>query len=445
MDWDRFVDRLSRCRITEKARHWYLTRAQDFVIWWHPRPLDEVTLQDASAYLDQLAGPGSPLKDWQVRQALGAIRLLLAEVCALGWAREFEDWDSLVTSQADTPNPPEHPPARDTPSFRSPALRCHLEALAGAIRARHYSRRTEVTYRDWVIRFVSFCNHRDPMSLGEIEVRAFLEYLARHRKVAASTQKQALCALVFFYGQALQRPLGDLGDFARPRRPRRLPVVLSRREVADLLSQMSGTTGLVAHLLYGTGMRLLEGLRLRVKDLDFDGNRIVIREGKGRKDRITMLPAACAQPLRQHLVGVQEIHRNDLEKGHGQVHLPGALARKMPGAAAEWGWQYVFPAPRLSVDPEDGTVRRHHLHESTLQRAVKRAVRRAGLSRPATCHTLRHSFATHLLEAGQDIRTIQELLGHHSVSTTLIYTHVLNRPGMGVQSPLDRMPGPGPN
>jgi integron integrase len=312
-----------------------------------------------------------------------------------------------------------------------------LDRVREAIRLRHYSRRTEDAYVRWVTRFVRFHGLRHPDELGAEEIEEFLSHLAVRRKVAASTQNQALNALVFLYRHVLKAPFPDLEEVVRAKKPGRLPVVLTRDEVGRVLDLLDGTHSLVAGLLYGAGLRLLEALRLRVKDLDFAQNQVVVRDGKGQKDRITVQPAKMRSDLQLHLRTVKLLHEGDLRAGFGAVYLPGALAIKYPSAPRSWGWQYVFPAPARSVDPRTGTVRRHHLHESAVQKAVYRAVRAAGIDKPASCHTLRHSFATHLLEDGYDIRTVQELLGHSDVRTTMIYTHVLNRGGRGVRSPLD--------
>lgn len=313
-----------------------------------------------------------------------------------------------------------------------------LDRLRNAIRVRHYSIRTEEAYVGWARRYVIFHGKRHPAELGAVEVAAFLTHLAVRGRVAASTQNQALNALVFLYRHVLEQPLpDDLDGIARAKKPARLPVVLTRDEVQRVLTHLEGVYALVGGLLYGSGLRLLEGLRLRVKDLDPSARQLTVRDGKGAKDRVTMLPDRLAEPLREHLRGVRHLHRQDLSAGHGAVHLPGALSRKHPGAELSWPWQYVFPAPALAVDPRTGILRRHHLHESSVQKAVTTAVRRSGVAKRASCHTLRHSFATHLIEAGYDIRTVQELLGHADVRTTMIYTHVLNRGGRGVQSPLD--------
>jgi integron integrase len=314
-----------------------------------------------------------------------------------------------------------------------------LQQLSQALRARHMSRRTEQAYLHWSRRFILFHDKRHPRDLAEPEVNAFLTHLAVERKVSASTQTQALCALLFLYRHVLGIDLGDLGQLVRARRRRRLPVVLTRDEVRSVLAPTDGVYRIVLTLLYGTGLRLLEGLRLRVKDVDFSANQVTVRDGKGFKDRITMLPASIAAPLADHLRQVKKVHDRDLEDGYGRVFLPYALARKYPHAAAEWGWQYVFPATSRFHDPQGGTVGRHHLHETAVQRAFRQAVRRAGLVKHATCHCLRHSFATHLLQDGYDIRTVQELLGHRHLKTTMIYTHVLNRGGRGVRSPADAL------
>jgi len=315
-----------------------------------------------------------------------------------------------------------------------------LDRLRTALRARHYSLRTEEAYAAWVRRYVVFHGKRHPTEMGEAEINAFLSDLAVRKKVSASTQNQALSALLFLYRNVLGKSVESLGDVVRARRPERLPVVLTPAEVKSVLSRLDGTPRLVATLLYGSGMRLMECLRLRVKDVDFALNQILIRDGKGQKDRRTMLPEALKPALGAHLADVKALHDADLASGSGEVFVPDAILRKYPAAGKGWGWQYVFPAREKSRDPRTGTVRRHHLHESVVQRAMKAAVREAGLAKLASCHTLRHSFATHLLERGYDIRTIQELLGHRDVTTTMIYTHVLNQAGgRGVQSPLDRL------
>jgi integron integrase len=316
-----------------------------------------------------------------------------------------------------------------------------LDRVREAVRSRHYSRRTEKTYVAWIRRFILFHGKRHPAEMGQSEITQFLTALAVKDRVAASTQNQALSALLFLYREVFQQDLPWLDGVVRARRPERLPVVPTRDEVRAVLDRLHGVPRLMALLLYGAGLRLLECARLRVKDVDFASNQIVVRDGKGQKDRVTMLPAAVKGDLSRHLEAVRRQHGLDVERGAGWVELPDALRRKYPSAGREWAWQWVFPATRIYLDPATGERRRHHLHESVLQRAVKDAVRRAGIPKPASCHTFRHSFATHLLEDRHDIRTVQELLGHSDVSTTMIYTHVLNRGPAGVQSPADRMFG----
>lgn len=313
-----------------------------------------------------------------------------------------------------------------------------LEQLREKIRYKHYSIRTEHAYVDWVRRFILFHGKRHPAEMGAREVEGFLTHLAVKGNVAASTQNQAKSALLFLYRELLDSELPWLDGVQSAKRPQRLPVVLSEEEVAALLDRMSDTAGVIARLLYGSGLRLLEAARLRVKDLDLERLEILVRDGKGAKDRVTMVPESLREPLRAQLEVARALHRRDLQNGYGEVYLPYALARKYPSAAKEWMWQYVFPADRISRDPRSGAKRRHHFDGQQVERAMRLALREAGIHKPATPHSLRHSFATHLLQSGYDIRTVQELLGHRDVSTTMIYTHVLNRGGRGVRSPLDR-------
>ena len=314
-----------------------------------------------------------------------------------------------------------------------------LDRVRAVLRTRHCSLRTEKAYVAWIRRYILFHGKRHPAEMGASEITRFLSALAIERNVAASTQNQALSALLFLYREVLEQDLPWLDEIVRAKRPARIPVVLSRGEVRAVLDALDGSVRLLALLLYGAGLRLLEALRLRVKDVDFARNQITVRGGKGDRDRVTMLPAAVSRDLSKHLETVRAQHEADLRAGAGWAELPWALARKYPGAGREWGWQWVFPATRTYLHRETGQRRRHHLHESVLQRAVKAAVRSKGITKRATCHTFRHSFATHLLEDGADIRTVQELLGHRDVTTTMIYTHVLNRGPAGVRSPADRL------
>ncbi len=314
-----------------------------------------------------------------------------------------------------------------------------IERVRSTLRARHYSRRTEEAYLLWIRRFLRFHEGRRLENLGEEEITAFLTSLAVDWRVAAPTQNQALAAILFLYQEVLRRELSWMEGIVRARGPKRLPVVLGRDEVRAILARLQGPVALMVSLLYGAGLRLLECCRLRVKDIDLGRNEIIVRSGKGDRDRRTMLPGFAKERLAGHLDRVRRLHLEDLKRDAGWVELPGALARKYPNAGHEWAWQWVFPATRFYVDRETGQRRRHHLHESVVQRAVHEAVLKAGIPKPATCHSLRHSFATHLLEDGYDIRTVQELLGHRDVATTMIYTHVLNRGGRGVVSPGDRL------
>jgi integron integrase len=323
--------------------------------------------------------------------------------------------------------------------MNSPAAPRILDQVRDAIRRKHYSIRTEEAYIDWIKRFILFHGKTHPGDMGAREVEAFLTHLAVDRDVAASTQNLAQSALLFLYRNVLQIDLPWLTEVVRAKRPSKLPVVLSVEEVSQVLAELGGTHRLIGRLLYGAGLRILEALRLRVHDVDFGRREILIRDGKGHKDRITVLPTGIIRPLHAHLRETRKVHETDLREGFGEVWLPHALARKYPFAPREWGWQYVFPSDRRSRDPRTGVIRRHHIQDQAFQRAMRQAVRDAGINKPATPHTMRHSFATHLLESGYDIRTVQELLGHSNVSTTMIYTHVLNRGGRGVVSPLDRL------
>ena len=327
-------------------------------------------------------------------------------------------------------NPPE------AHSGQQPKL---LDQVRSAIRIRHYSIRTEEAHVQWIKRFILFHNKRHPKDMGGPEINAFLSHLAVNGNVAASTQNQALCAILFLYKQVLDQDPGRLEGVVRAKKPTRLPVVFTVEEVRAILMRLQGTGWLMASLLYGSGLRLMECVRLRVKDIDFQYRQLLVRDGKGQKDRVTMLPSRVIEPLKQHLARVRTIHEGDLGAGLGAVYLPFALEKKYPNAAKEWGWQYAFPASKLSVDPRSGKKRRHHIDETILQKAVKAAIRQAGIAKQGSCHSLRHSFATHLLQSGYDIRTVQELLGHSDVNITMVYTHVLNKGGRAVSSPLDEL------
>jgi integron integrase len=323
------------------------------------------------------------------------------------------------------------------PPTSSPQGKKLLDQVSDAIRVKHYSSRTEKTYKDWIMRYILFHNKRHPKDMGAEEIQAFITYLATERHLSASTQKQALSAVIFLYRHVLHMDIALPSDIFRAEKSETLPVVLTHQETMSVINKMTGVTQLMAKILYGSGLRLMECLRLRVKAIDFGNHQIIVRDGKGEKDRATMLPDALIPDLQMHLETVRVIHQQDLKAGYGEVYLPYALARKYPNAAKEWMWQYIFPASARSVDPETKKIRRHHLDESVLQKAVRQAARIVGIDKPVSPHTFRHSFATQLLQSGYDIRTIQELLGHKDVKTTMIYTHVLQRGGMAVKSPLD--------
>ncbi len=439
--WDAFKACVEENRVRPDVSTFYVKWAQSFVNFQPGKRLRERSRQDIEGFLAELSKrPG--IKDWQVRQAEHAVKILY-ETFLPNYAPETAADPATKTEEKKTAA---CFPVKRAGRFRDRAVPGEVErlfapligALKSEIRSRHYSIRTETAYVDWVRRFIAFQEYADPRRIDAAgAVKKYLEYLATTREVAASTQNQALNALVFFYAQALKMPFGDMGGFVRAKRPQRLPEVMTRDEVQALLGEMEGLSALMAGLMYGGGLRLMECLRLRVKDVDFARHQVMVRDGKGQKDRVTMLPERFMPQLKDHLARVKVMYEKDREKGVPGVFIWPALARKYPKAASEWRWQYVFPAKGLSVDPRSGTVRRHHISETLVQKAVKEAASRAGITRKISCHTLRHPFATHLLEARYDIRTVQELLGHADVSTTMIYTHVLNRPGISVQSPAD--------
>ena len=452
--WRNYASLLTKSGVSPKAVPWYRKHVEAYLQAMRGKRLSQHNGTDMAKFLGMIGGH-SQLQDWQIRQTVDALRILFVDLVRAPWAQQF-DWaqwkDSARALEADHPTT-----ARDTADLPAATHRrgregsllrslreCHgdlVQRVIATLRVGNYAIRTEQAYLEWIARFLAFCHWQHPESVGAKEVSAFLEDLAVRRKVAASTQHQALNAVVFLYRKVLDRPLDDVKPFTRARRPQRLPTVLSQAEVARLLDAMQGQSALMARLLYGSGMRLMECVRLRVLDVDFGYGQITVRNGKGGKDRVVPLPLSLREPLRAHLRKVHELHESDRAAGMGSVYLPEALARKYPNAPKEWRWQYVFPATVLSVDPRSGVRRRHHLHETALQKAVRRACQDAGLTKRITCHTLRHSFATHMLESGSDIRTVQELLGHADVKTTMIYTHVLGKGALAVGSPLDRLVG----
>ena len=413
----------------------------------NPASLDE---QGISEVLNKLGRMNLPL-DWQFAQLVDAVRIYLVmhlglpSATRVDWSFWSESARSLNSDHASTAREsrPEELLRQKVRGGKGSLARVRREnenlivRFVTEIRARGYAFKTEEAYEQWVCRYIAFCNGKSPESVEPKYVSDFLNELVVSGNVSASTQNQALNALVFLYKQVLHLPLGQLEDFARSKRKKIIPVVMTRSEVKALLSELDGWQHQVASLLYGTGMRVMEGLTLRVKDVDFDYNRIHVTQAKGKKDRFVPLPKSMVAPLRKQIDIVAALHRSDLDEGYGEVLMPEGLARKYPNAARELKWQFVYPSGRLSVDQRSGKIRRHHLHESGLQRAVKRAAAQSGINKRVGCHTFRHSFATHLLETSHDIRTVQELLGHSDVATTMIYTHVLNRPGITVSSPLD--------
>jgi integron integrase len=434
--------------IPDQQVPWYTRWVRRFGRFMQGKRLQERTPDDVQAFWDYLSSrPDIP--PWQRQQAMQAVQLLYQHLLNMEWAHAWQ-WPAQGTQEALRHSTGHRFGNRSRPDTAKPAFRddgppAEVEARHGALvqklrtalRTRRYSPRTEEAYTLWVNRYLIFHQLQSPTALGPDDVRAYLEYLAEVRKVAVSTQNQALNALVFLYEQVLQTPLGSIGNFTRAKRPKKVPVVLTRAEIDRLFDHLSGTYALMASLLYGSGLRLMECVRLRVKDVDLSGQQLVVRNGKGQKDRVTLLPKRSQPELHQHLQRVKTLHDDDLRRGLGEVVLPDALARHHPPEARQWGWQYVFPSSRLTVDARSTKVYRHHVHQNSLQKAVKNAARQAGFTKAVSCHSLRHSFASHLLMAGYDIRTVQELLGHADVTTTMIYTQMLTTPGETVKSPLD--------
>jgi len=460
--WENFISKTQLYKVPPKSVRWYVKRVEEFIKLHPDTPLNQHNNKSVESYLGKL-GRNPHLEDWQFKQAVDALRILFVDVLRVEWANEFP-WEEWMESATALPH--SHATvARD--NFRPTninnaetdknnniinlsttedrlvhkaraAFPHYFHKLIAAIRMKNYSIRTEHAYENWTARYLIFHSMKDPADMDGQAVAAFLEYLVIRRQVSSSTQTQALCALVFLYKHVLDIELGDIGHFAHSKKPRRLPVVLSRGEMSRLFGEIDGEKQrLMANLLYGCGLRLMECVRLRIKDVDFDYHQIIVRNAKGNKDRVVPLPRRLVKPIKKQIAYVEKTHQEDLKEGYGEVYLPYALSRKYPNAAKEPGWQYLFPASKLSLDPRSNKIRRHHFHESGLQRQIKIAAKKAGIHKQVNCHALRHSFATHLLENGSDIRTVQELLGHADVSTTMIYTHVLNKPGVSVISPLD--------
>lgn len=442
--WDRFMRVLHTEAVPEKSRRWYAVRVERYIAAHPAVPLSDHTGLQVTAYLTN-AGRDARMPGWMYRQLVHSLQLLFIQTLQREWATAF-DWEFWLASAREletnhatvarhhspmTVTPPPTPQDAQVPSQ-------WRQLLVSEIRRRNYSIRTEEAYSGWIRNYLRFCRCNSPESLTADHVSAFLNYLALSREVSPNTQNLALNALVFLYREVLKSPLGDIAGWATARRPQRLPSVLTRQEIKLLTSAVTDETfHLMITLMYGTGMRLMECVRLRILDVDFGYSQIVVRDGKGGKDRVVPLPDGCRAAIEVQIDRTLTRHRHDLEQGFGEVFLPDALARKYPSAPREPGWQYLFPSGKLSADPRSKIFRRHHLHESSVQKAVKRAALASGIRKRISSHTLRHSFATHMLEAGYDIRTVQELLGHADVSTTMIYTHVLNKGGRGVRSPLD--------
>ncbi len=444
--WTRYLEVLRLFRVPDSALPWYRKHVQGFLDDHPGIRLQEQTPEHLRLWFERM-GRNPLIGEWRFRQKINALRLLFSHFLKTPWARDF-DWEGWAGGAQSLGR--DHPTVARTYEMIDKAVENPTNRLGkvfpelyrkflAAIRIPEYSPNTEKSYLSWINRFLRFHNDTLPHHCAERQVASFLEHLAVRRKVAGATQAQALNALVFFFTRVLEKPLGDIGPFKRPTRPRRIPTVLSPRETEGLLKAARGTHGLIIRLMYGTGMRVMECARLRILDLDFDYRNIVVRGGKGKKDRAVPMPELLIDNLKKQIRSVTLMHDMDLKAGLGSVFMPTALARKYPNAEKELRWQYLFPASRVAQDPRTGIVRRHHIHQSAIQKAVYRAAAQAGITKRVTSHTLRHSFATHLLESGSDIRTVQELLGHADVSTTMIYTHVVGRGGQGARSPLDRL------
>ena len=438
--WVLYHDAVIGSGVPEKTAVWYVHWAQKFAKSIKGKRLRSRSSEDVHSFLNEMENQKG-IEPWQVSQARDALVFLYKNFLKLNIKPEKptglqkgKDRAGKTTEKKEDSDFLDNVVSKDKLSAKHAHLFRQLETV---MRTRHYSIRTEQTYSSWVARFLSFHGLKNPDQLKADAIEDFLSYLAQVRNVSASTQNQALNAIVFLYKQVLQNEPGDFADFIRAKRPQRLPEVLTQSEVKRLFECLGNSSYVMAGLLYGSGLRLMECVRLRVKDIDFETRQIMVRDGKGQKDRVTLLPEKFIPFLKKQLAQVEKLYEQDLNSGSAGVYIWPALERKYPNAPREWIWQYVFPATKLSIDPRSGKVRRHHIHESSLQKAVKVASKKAGLPKRVTCHTLRHSFATHLLENGYDIRTVQELLGHSDVSTTMIYTHVLNRPGIAVKSPAD--------
>lgn len=454
--WDKYIEKTKVYKIKQGVDRWYVLHAESYIRYYKCIKLSAHRPEQVEEYLT-VKGRQKDLKDWQFVQIVQAIELLFTGMVKTSWAAEFpwQEWINLSKAL-----PSNHStiarmsPVMDIESINVDSVSSynvdllkqvfnlypsHVENLIKTIRVKHYSIRTERAYLDWLLRYIRFHDMKDPAILPAQDISKFLDYLVIQRQVSSSTQSQALNGLAFFYKHVLKVEMDGI-EFSHSKKPKKLPVVLSKSEITILFSKIEGNTQLLmANLLYGCGMRLMECIRLRVLDIDFDYHQILIRDAKGKKDRVVPIPLKIINDLKLQLDKVKILHDDDLKQGFGSVYLPLALSRKYTNAASEFRWQYLFPSMKISKDPRSGDYRRHHAHESVLQKHIKKSADLAGINKKVNCHSMRHSFATHLLESGYDIRTVQELLGHADVSTTMIYTHVLNTPGVSVVSPLDTL------
>jgi len=456
--WDKYIDKTIRYGVKPKVARWYVKRCEEYIRHYRGLKLARHTVSEMDAYLN-MNSRKDELEDWQFTQLVDALRILFVDCVKVSWAQEYNwaDWSDLSADLPDSHatfardiTPDElldelgfkmQGNAKDTllqkVCLKYPDI---IKSFLTKIRIKHYSIRTEKAYLQWLVRFIAFHDMSDPADLNESAVVSYLEHLVVNRNVSASTQGQALNALVFYYKVVVGRESLELGDIKKSAKPKRLPTVLTKHEVKNLLNNIDGCSQrLMIKLLYGCGLRVMECVRLRVLDVDFGYQQILIRNAKGKKDRVVPLPEKMVALLEAQIEKVKLLHEEDCAEGFGEVYLPDALNRKYPHAARELIWQYVFPATKISKDPRSKKLRRHHINERSLQKRVRAASQKAGIHKKVNCHALRHSFATHLLESGYDIRTVQDLLGHADVSTTMIYTHVLNTPGVTVRSPLDML------
>ncbi|MFK5912939.1 MAG: integron integrase [Woeseiaceae bacterium] len=457
--WEKFISKTKVYGVKPDVARWYVRDAELYIKEHTNIKLSHHEPHFVEKYFEK-KGRNTRLESWQFVQVITAVKILFTNMVHVSWSEDFP-WDGWIEQAERLPNSNSSRLAvlsdselsylKDTLEEKSKGSKGifnqvyslyphHIENIIKCIRINHYSKRTEQTYLHWFMRYVVFHKCKDPLALTDNDIGLYLEYLVLKRKVSSSTQGLALNAIIFFYKKVVEREISEDIKFYRSKKPKRLPVVLSKAETSLLLKELSNPVWkLMAHLLYGCGMRLMEAVRLRILDVDFDYHQILIRNAKGKKDRVVPIPETLIDALKKQIDVASQLHKGDIKGGFGMVYLPEALSRKYPNAAFELRWQYVFPATGISADPTTGIRRRHHIHENGLQKTIRKTSEGVGIMKRVTCHVLRHSFATHLLENGYDIRTVQELLGHADVSTTMIYTHVLNKPGVTVTSPLDML------